>query len=1580
MEKYQLPPQERSALERLRQPFAVYQFIDRRVVTLVLSDGFCRLFGYEDRAQAYDDMDNDMYKYDHPDDVARIADAAFRFATEGGRFDVIYRTTNRHGPGYRIVHAYGEHVYTDTGVRLAHVWYSDEGPYTEDAGQGSVLNQALSNALHKNSIVKASRYDELTGLPSMTYFFELVEAGKERVRAAGGRPAMMYLDFVGMTFYNARHGFAGGDELLRAFAKLLSRVFRNENCCRVSADHFAVFSEEAGLEQRLQQVLAECRELNGGRALPVHIGVYVSRFQAVHTSVACDRAKLACEALSGKYESAVNYYSQALSVDAVKKQYIIENIDKAISEKWIRVYLQPIIRAVNELICDVEALARWIDPEQGFLSPADFIPALEDAGLIYKLDLYMVEQVLDAIREEEADGFYIVPHSINLSRSDFDGRDMVEEIRRRVDAAGVSRDRITIEITESVIGSSFDFMKEQIERFRALGFPVWMDDFGSGYSSLDVLQSVKFDLIKFDMSFMRKLDEGDSGKIILTELMRMAASLGLDTVCEGVETEEQARFLREIGCSKLQGYHYSRPVSFEALKELRKDRAAIERENPRESAYYESIGRVNLFDLGVIADGDANAVRSASDVLPIAVLELCGGTARYIRSNRAYQEFVRRFFDFDLLSGQIDCGASGGEYGLAFLSMLRQCRESGNGIFFDETMPEGSVVHFFVRRVNGNPVTGAMAVVVAVLSVSEPNEQASYADMARALASDYYSIYIVDLDTDGYITYVSQSDRREPAVERRGEGFFAAVLEASLTRIYKDDRELFVTMLTKENVLRELDEHGVCIINCRMLDKGSPVYISIKITRLQGTNRIILGVSNIDAYMRQQQEEEKLRQEKASFSRIAALSPDYIVLYTVDPETGRYMQYSPSREFAAYGLARQGEDFFADVVSDAPKVIAPEDMERHLRVLTRENMLAEIEKTGYFTHHYRLMMDGKYVPASLKATMVEESDGKRIILGVTNDENAELRRRLEEAKKLEEINKTVTALLDNMPGLAFTKDAKTGVYLACNRAFARYAHRPAPSGVVGLTDAEIFDAETAAHFAEDDRLALSMDKPYIFFEDVPDAAGNQRQFQTTKFQFTDASGRLCLQGMCLDVTDMVRIQRENATTKEAYLQASNTAAVYNHIAHALARDCSDLYYVNMDTDELIEFHTDDARGVLSEARRGRDFFEGCERDARLYLHPDDQEKFIHAMKRDYLARALDGGRVFELTYRLMRDGKPRYVQMKLSRMEDDPRILVIAVSDVDELMRQRRAEERVREERLIYARLHAITGNFIVVYVVDPVTNRYREFSATPDYEKSFERDKEGEDFFAAVRRDARVFAHPRDLDGFLAAFTKENVLAEVERSGIFTWGYRILMDGKPLYVQMKAAMVEEQEGPRLIVGLNDINAQIMQEEEYRRRLAQAQSEANLDALTGVKNKHAFLVAEAALDRQIAEHRQPPFAVVIFDVNGLKTVNDTAGHQSGDRCLRDACKVICEIFKRSPVFRVGGDEFAVLAQGHDYENIEARLDAMRRHNAEAARGGGVVIACGMSKFEHDSCVASVFARADQRMYENKNQLKAKQIE
>ncbi|MBR2676546.1 MAG: transporter substrate-binding domain-containing protein [Solobacterium sp.] len=585
----------------------------------------------------------------------------------------------------------------------------------------------------------------------------------------------------------------------------------------------------------------------------------------------------------------------------------------------------------------------------------------------------------------------------------------------------------------------------------------------------------------------------------------------------------------------------------------------------------------------------------------------------------------------------------------------------------------------------------------------------------------------------------------------------------------------------------------------------------------------------------------------------------------------------------------------------------------------------------------------------------------------------EQQRMLEEAAKIAELKESITSLLDNMPGMTFTKDAETGVYLACNQAFAEYAHKTSPAAVTGLTDAELFDKKTADHFVEEDKVALSMDEPYIFFEDVPDAAGNQRQLQTTKLKYTNTAGKKCVLGICQDVTDMVRIQRENATTKEAYETARSTGIIYTHIAQALARGFNYLYYTNLDSEEFIEYRTEE-NGTLTEVRRGYHFFEECRDYITKYIYQDDQASVEKTMNRRNLVKALDQDETVILTCRMVLESGVRYVSMRISRMEDDDRFIVIGISDIDDQMRHQRAEERMKEEQIAYARLSALAGDFLCIYVVVPESGWYREFSATNQYETLMEK-KEGRDFFGTVRESAKRVTYPDDLNRFLSTFTKENVMDEIERSGIFTLSYRIMIEERPTYVQLKAAMVEEKEGRRLVVGISDIDAQVRQEEQYVQNLSKARIEASIDTLTGVKNRHAYLMAEERLNEQIEQQNAPEFAVVILDVNDLKRVNDTEGHNAGDQYIRDACKVICDTFKHSPVFRIGGDEFAVIVQGNDYQSIDQLIAQVKEHNETAKQNGCVVIACGMSRYEGDDCVAPVFERADQLMYENKNDLK-----
>ena len=573
-----------------------------------------------------------------------------------------------------------------------------------------------------DSILEGNYYDPLTGMTNMTHFFETAEKQREEMRKNGGKPAFLFFDLSGLKFYNQKQGLSEGDRALREFSQLLRSYYGENRCSRFGSDHFAVFTEEKNLEETLNKFFREWT-LRDSDFPAIRVGIYLDREAGTDISTACDRAKAARDALHSSYVSAYRYFDDTMLKKAEFSQHIISHLDKAMEEGWIEVYYQPIVRAINGRVCDEEALARWNDPERGFLAPDQFIPVLEEARLIYKLDLYVLECILKKIRQIEDAGLHIVPQSINLSRTDFDCCDIVEEIRSRVDAAGIPHHLLSIEITESTIGSDFDFIKNEIERFRSMSFPVWMDDFGSGYSTLDLLSDLPVDLIKLDMRFMQKFGENDRSRIILTELMKMSIALGIDTVCEGVETKEQMEFLRDIGCAKLQGYYYTRPIPLSEILSRYEQGIQIGFENPAESGYFDSVSRINLYDIGILTHEDANPQHRFFRTIPMAIIELRGEEIRFSRSNQAYRDFIRRSFGIEL--GKQSDVFNDVQYiqNSDFTKSVQRIAEDGGVSFLDETMPDGSVIHSFIRRVAQDPVTGTTALVAAVLSVTPPHSE-----------------------------------------------------------------------------------------------------------------------------------------------------------------------------------------------------------------------------------------------------------------------------------------------------------------------------------------------------------------------------------------------------------------------------------------------------------------------------------------------------------------------------------------------------------------------------------------------------------------------------------------------------------------------------------------------------------------------------------------------------------------------------------------------------------------------------------------------------------------------------------------
>ena len=666
-------------------------------------------------------------------------------------------------------------------------------------------------------------------------------------------------------------------------------------------------------------------------------------------------------------------------------QYILANLDRAISENWIQAFYMPIVRATSGKVCEEEALARWIDPDQGMLPPADFIPVLEQAKLAYKLDLHIVDEVLKKMKDQMAAGLYLVPISVNLSRTDFDSCDIVEEICERVDKAGIPREKLIIEITESVLGEDFDYMKVQIERFQSMGFSVWMDDFGSGYSSVDVLQDIGFDHIKFDIKFMQRFGV-EKSRIMLTELVRMAMSLGIRTVTEGVETEEQADFLREIGCNKLQGFLYCKPISLDEIIDRNKKGIQIGFENPAEGDYYDSIGSINLYDLSVISgehDG-SDQFRRYFDTMPIAVYEADETGYRIVRCNSSYKNFEDRYFEPIHVGHQFKyCDYETGPASL-YSKTVKEAAETGERIFFTETLPDGTIMRAVVRRISVNHIKNVSAVVLVILEIMEPSEEKSldFSQIAQALSADYIDLYYVNINSEKYVEYSPDTANSSLSVRKSGDDFFETARQDALKHLHNEDSERFVQEFTKENVLRHLKENDTFRIAYRLMMNDEPVYVSMKAVRMNDEH-IIIGVSNVDAQMKLQKEYDSVRAERQAYSRIMALVGNFICIYLVDPETEDYETIGSSQAFESTGIPQKGEGFFAETRKQSLNAIYPGDVDLFNVMFTKEKMLEEIKKTGAFTMIYRLMIGGNPNYVQLKASMLNEDGTDKLIVGVS---------------------------------------------------------------------------------------------------------------------------------------------------------------------------------------------------------------------------------------------------------------------------------------------------------------------------------------------------------------------------------------------------------------------------------------------------------------------------------------------------------------------------------------------------------------------------------------------------------------------
>ena len=568
--------------------------------------------------------------------------------------------------------------------------------------------------------------------------------------------------------------------------------------------------------------------------------------------------------------------------------------------------------------------------------------------------------------------------------------------------------------------------------------------------------------------------------------------------------------------------------------------------------------------------------------------------------------------------------------------------------------------------------------------------------------------------------------------------------------------------------------------------------------------------------------------ELVTFSRLAlALANDYESIYYIDIRNDHYVEYRAAGENKDLSVASSGDDFFLDVTYNVPRLVYEPDREQFLAFFKKKDILAHIEDGKAYTHSYRLIKDDGFLYYQLKVIRGTGADKDFMIVGVRNVDE--------------------------------------------------------------------------------------------------------------------------------------QIRREQIAAAES--------RIYGEISMALSSRYEVIYYIDATTNKYTEYSSSHEYSLLGVSKMGRDFFITAREDIVKYIDPADCDRMLKVMDKNNLLDTLDQTGSFTCTYRQLLDGRSQYVTMHIVRPRNDNNCIVIGVLNID---KQVRREQAAIAQNETYSQIvNALAKQYEVIYYIDLETDHYKEYSSSEKYAQ-LRMGESGLDFFGDTKRNMNNQIYPEDLPMMEKAMDRQQFINDLNETGTTSITYRLMLDNRPQYVNLIA--IRPEENPQhVIIAVSNIDAAKQREMDFRAALGNAMDMANKDALTKVKNKHAYSHAVAEMDEDITGHRSKEFAIAVLDINGLKNINDTRGHRVGDEYIKSCCRIICTTFKHSPVFRIGGDEFAVILTGEDYENRQTLSDSFKSIMQSNAQRELATLAIGIAAYDRnmDTSVATVFERADNAMYENK---------
>ena len=430
-----------------------------------------------------------------------------------------------------------------------------------------------SMELFENSrIITATEFDKLTGLYSPEFFFEYASLYDQRFP----KQVMdaVVINFARFHLLNELKGRIFGDKILSAMAEGIRSIILKYGGIAGRRDADTFFAYIPHLDDYkiiINSINENLSSLLKASETRLRLGAYNDTEKSQPLLLRFDHALQACNSIRNKVGEEICIYDSQMAEREVFNAHLLEDFEAAIEQKQFKVNYQPKFNITGDkpLLCSAEALVRWIHPDLGFVRPDLFIPLFEENGLVTKLDRYVWEESAKQIARWKKELGVTIPVSVNVSRIDIAAPDMTDFITKIVKENGLDPKEYMLEITESAYTEDSKHIIEIVENLRALGHKIEMDDFGSGYSSLNMLTSMPIDALKMDKAFIRNIKSGNKEMELVTLVLKIAQTLGVPVIAEGVETEEEYMLLKKAGCDIIQGYYFSKPIASEEFEKFK---------------------------------------------------------------------------------------------------------------------------------------------------------------------------------------------------------------------------------------------------------------------------------------------------------------------------------------------------------------------------------------------------------------------------------------------------------------------------------------------------------------------------------------------------------------------------------------------------------------------------------------------------------------------------------------------------------------------------------------------------------------------------------------------------------------------------------------------------------------------------------------------------------------------------------------------------------------------------------------------------------------------------------------------------